>query len=68
MTSGYMICEIWHIVMHPAFWYTVRISRIDHLLALGYGYKRITNTHQHFFKKPALSRTRLDVVAGTQTI
>ena len=54
MTSGYKICEIWHIVVHQAFWYTVYISRIDLILVCGYGYKRITHTHQQFFKKPAL--------------
>jgi len=68
MTSGYKICEIWHIVEDPAFWYTVFISRRDHLLVYGYGYKRIAHTDQQFFKKPTLSRTRLDMVAGTQTI
>ena len=68
MTSGYKICEIWHIVVCVAFWYTVRIDWIYHAQARSYGYKRTTYTDQHYFKKSALSRTPLDMVADTQTI
>jgi len=65
MTSGYEMCEIWHIVVSTAFWYTVYTDWIDPLQVENDGDsdKRTYGAKEPLFKSAALSKAWLDVVA-----